>query len=115
VLLAPDGAVPATDFYGLQVWGSYANTLVIHSNYMPLGYTVVLATGGPNSENNPIGFREHVNPAYQGLRHIPGQGSYPIVDSFFARGFGVGTRHRGAAVVTQITTATTYTPPVVPK
>jgi hypothetical protein len=41
-------------------------------------------------------------------------GPYPIVDSFFARGFGVGTRHRGAAVVTQITTNTSYTPPVIP-
>jgi hypothetical protein len=36
------------------------------------------------------------------------------VDSFFARGFGVGTRHRGAAVVTQITTNAAYTPPVIP-
>lgn len=108
------GPVPNADFFGLQVWGSYANTLVIHSNFLPVGYAVVLATGGPNVDINPIGFREHVNPAYQGLRHIPGAGPYPIVDSFFARGFGVGTRHRGAAVVTQITTNTTYTPPVIP-
>jgi hypothetical protein len=79
-----------------------------------VGYAVVLATGGPNVDINPIGFREHVNPAYQGLRHIPGAGPYPIVDSFFARGFGVGTRHRGAAVVTQITTNTTDTPPLIP-
>jgi hypothetical protein len=35
-----------------------------------VGYAVVLATGGPNVDINPIGFREHVNPAYQGLRHI---------------------------------------------
>lgn len=108
------GPIPNADFYGLQVWGSYANCLVIHTNFLPVGYTVVLATMGPNSDLNPVGFREHVNPAYQGLRHIPGQGPYPLVDSFFARGFGVGTRHRGAAVVTQITTGSTYTPPVVP-
>ena len=108
------GPIPNADFYGLQVWGSYSNALVIHTNFLPAGYTVVLATMGPNSDMNPVGFREHVNPAYQGLRHIPGSGPYPIVDSFFARGFGVGTRHRGAAVVTQITTNTTYTPPVIP-
>jgi hypothetical protein len=87
---------------------------VIHTNFLPQGYVVVLATGGANSEANPVGLREHVNPAYQGLRHIPGHGSYPIVDSFFARGFGVGTRHRGAACVMQITTNTSYTPPVIP-
>ena len=49
--------------------------------------------------------REHTNTAYQGLRHIPGHWhGYPLQDSFFARGFGVGTRHRGAAIVCQITT-----------
>jgi hypothetical protein len=35
------------------------------------------------------------------------------VDSFFVRGFGTGTRHRGAAVVAQITTNASYTAPVV--
>jgi hypothetical protein len=34
-----------------------------------------------------------------------------LQDSFFAQGFGVGTRNRGAALVCQITTATTYTAP----
>jgi hypothetical protein len=108
------GPTPASDYQGLHVWGSYANALVIQTNFIPANYAVVLATGGPNSDANPVGFREHVNPAYQGLRHIPGNGPYPIVDSFFARGFGVGTRHRGAAVAIQITANTTYTPPVIP-
>jgi hypothetical protein len=76
-------------------------------------YAVLIATGGPNSDSNPVGFREHINPAYQGLRHIPGRGPYPIQESFFARGFGTGTRHRGAAVVVQITTDLTYTPPTI--
>jgi hypothetical protein len=108
------GPVPASEFNGLQVWGSYANALVIHTNFLPAGYTILLATGGPNSDINPVGFREHVNVAYQGLRHIPGAGPYPIVDSFFARGFGVGTRHRGAAVAMQTTTNASYTAPVIP-
>jgi hypothetical protein len=64
-------------------------------------------------DSNPVGFREHINPAYQGLRHIPGRGPYPIQESFFARGFGTGTRHRGAAVVVEITTDLTYTPPTI--
>ena len=75
------------------------------------GYAALVATGGPNNDSNPVGFREHINPAYQGLRHIPGQGPYPLMDSFFARGFGVGTRHRGAAVVCQITENASYTAP----
>lgn len=107
------GPIPNAEYNGLQVWGSYANALVIKSNYMPIGYATVIATGGPNSDVNPVGFREHVNPAYRGLRHIPGRGPYPIQESFFARGFGTGTRHRGAAVVTQITTNGSYTAPTI--
>ena len=60
-----------------------------------------------------VGLRHHVNPAYQGLRHIPGHGPYPIQESFFARGFGVGVRHRSAAVVMQVTTNATYVPPTI--
>lgn len=105
------GSIPNAEYNGLQVWGSYDNALIIKSNYMPQGYAAVIATGGPNSDVNPVGFREHVNVAYQGLRHIPGPGPYPIQESFFARGFGVGSRHRGAAVVCQITESANYTAP----
>jgi hypothetical protein len=92
--------------------GSYGGALLIQSNYVPRYYAALIATGAPNSDANPVGFREHVNPAYQGLRHIPRNGPYPIQDSFYVRGFGVGTRHRGAAVATQITTDTSYTAPM---
>ena len=106
------GPVPNAEFNGLQVWGSYAGALLIQSNFVPKGYVAVVASGGPNDDLNPVAMREHTNTAYQGLRHIPGhwQG-YPLQDSFFARGFGVGTRHRGAAIVCQITTGTSYTAP----
>ncbi|GFG73592.1 hypothetical protein [Mycobacterium botniense] len=107
------GPIPNSDYNGLRVWGSYKNALVIQSYYLPQGYAIVAATGGPNSDANPVGVRQHVNPAYQGLRHIPGHGPYPLVDSVFVRGFGTGTRHRGAAVVAQITTNASYTAPVV--
>ena len=49
----------------------------------------VVATGGPNSDVNALGFREHVHESYQGHRHIPGRGPYPIQDRFFVRSFGV--------------------------
>jgi hypothetical protein len=89
------GAVPPADFNGLQVQGSYGDAWLIESHYVPAGYVIAGATGGLDSGLNPVGFRQHVNPAYQGLRHFPGhcQG-YPLQDSFFARGFGVEVRHR---------------------
>ncbi|OBK18591.1 hypothetical protein A5636_20290 [Mycobacterium asiaticum] len=107
------GAVPPADFNGLQVLGSYGDAWLIESHYVPAGYVIVAATGGLDSDMNPVGFRQHVNPAYQGLRHIPGRGPYPLQDSFYARGFGVGVRHRSAAVVMQITTNGSYTPPTI--
>lgn len=55
--------------------------------------------------------RKHPNPSYQGLRHVPGRGPYLLQDSLYARGFGVGVRHRGSAVVMQVTTNGSYTPP----
>ena len=100
---------------GLQVLGSYGDAWLIQSHYVPSGYVIVAATGGLDSDMNPVGFREHVNAAYHGLRQIPGRGPYPLQDSFYAgvRGFGVGARHRGAAVVMQVTTNTSYTAPTI--
>jgi hypothetical protein len=100
------GAIPPTDFNGLKVWGSNGNAWLLQS-------IAVVASSGPGSDTNPVGVRKHINPAYQGLRHIPGLGPYPLVDSFYARGFGVGVRHRSAAAVCQITTASTDTPPTI--
>jgi hypothetical protein len=68
------GPIPNSEYNGLQVWGSYGGALVIQSNYVPRYYVAVVATGGPGSSLNPVGFRQHVNPVYQGLRHIPGNG-----------------------------------------
>ena len=105
------GTTPPDKFNNLDVWGSYGGALVIKSLYVPTGYVAAVATGGPNSDVNPVGFREHVDEDYQGLRHIPGSGPFPIQDSFYQRSFGVGVRHRAAAVVAQVTAGSTYTPP----
>ena len=100
-------------FNGLPVLGSYGPAFLIESNFIPSGYVGVVATNGPNSLSNVIGVREHPNTAYQGLRQIPGTGVYPIVESFSARGFGVGVRQRGAAVAIQVTSETTYSAPTI--
>jgi hypothetical protein len=107
------GAVPPPDFNGLKVQGAYGDAWFVETNYMPSGYVIRVATGGAESDMSPVGFRQHENAAYQGLRHIPGPGPYPLQDSFYARGFGVGVRHRGAAVALQVTMNVSYTPPVI--
>lgn len=106
------GKVAPGEFHSLPVLGSYGPAWLIESEFIPAGYFTVVASGGPNSSMNPVAFRQHTNPAYQGLRVIPGRDQrYPLQDSFFARGFGTGVRHRGAAVCVQVTTSATYTAP----
>ena len=86
---------------------------MIQSYFIPKGWAAMVASGGPNSVDNPIGVREHDNSAYQGLRLIPGNGKYPLQDAMFARAIGVGVRHRGAAVAIQITAGSSYTAPAI--
>ncbi|WP_278313736.1 hypothetical protein [Lolliginicoccus levis] len=106
------GKVAPGEFHNLPVLGSYGPAWLIESEFIPAGYVAVVASGGPNSATNPVALRQHPNLAYQGLRVIPGRDQrYPLQDSFFARGFGTGIRHRGAAACLQVTTNPTYTAP----
>lgn len=98
-------------YKGLPVFGSYGHALVITSNLIPAGYVAVAATGGPNSEVNPIAIRQHANTAFHGLRIIPGAEKYPLQNSYLQRSFGVGTRRRGAAAVIQVKASGDYEPP----
>lgn len=94
--------------------GTYGPFHIVEDLYIPTGYVAGFASGGSFNINNPIGFREHKNPAYRGLQHIPGQRSdYPLTDSFFRRGFGTGVRQRGAGFIVQVTTSPTYTVPAI--
>ncbi|OBY30483.1 hypothetical protein ACT18_17695 [Mycolicibacter kumamotonensis] len=102
------------EYNGLKVEGSYGPAMLIQSDFVPPEYVIVTASYGKNSPYNPVAFREHPNAAYQGLRLIPGSWlGYPIIESFAARGCGVGTRHRGGAVAVQVTTDAAYTAPVI--
>lgn len=123
--------VPNPAYYGGKVWvadngsyvggpqgtvegeiGTYGPFHVVEEQYIPAGYLVSVVTGGEDNISNPIGIREHANAAYRGLKLIPGQRSqYPLVDSFYRRGFGTGIRHRGAGAVMQITANSSYTVP----
>lgn len=114
-LAPPDGIIggrPAATYQGLTVAGSYGPWTIIEEDYIPVGYVMAFATGGILAATNPVGLREHVNAALRGLRIIPGsRAGYPLLDSFYNRGFGTGIRHRGAGVVMQITANAAYAIP----
>lgn len=98
------GSRPPNTWNGLAVVGSYMNILIIEEDYIPTNYFMMFATGGAGNLQNIVGLREHANTAYRGLRLLPGNNQrYPLVDSYYSRGFGTGIRQRGGAVVMQIT------------
>jgi hypothetical protein len=97
---------------GLNVSGRYGSWLIVQDDYVPPGYMVGFATGGENQATNPVGIREHQNAGLRGLRLVKGRDNdYPLVDSFYQRGFGTGVRHRGAGLVMQVTASASYTIP----
>lgn len=106
------GTRPVNSYRGLQVKGSYADILIIQEDYIPAGYMLLLGSGGAGALTNPVGIREHANAAYRGLRLLPGNRTgYPLVDSFYTRGFGTGVRQRGGAAVMQVSANASYTIP----
>lgn len=110
VVFPQGGAIPA-QVQGLPVSGAYGPWLIVENDYIPAGYMVGIATGGEMQATNPVGVRQHQNPGLRGLRLVKGrQPDYPLIDSFYNRGFGTGVRHRGAGVVMKIT-AGAYTIP----
>lgn len=89
--------------------GTYGPFHVVEEGYVPAGYMAAIVTGGPENLQNPIGIREHANPAYRGLKIIPGARSdYPLLDSFYRRGFGTGIRQRGGGAIMQVKASGTY-------
>lgn len=108
------GSQVSANFRGMNVIGSYGTLLIVEEDYIPAGYVAAFASGGDANLNNPIGFREHANTALRGLRLVKGQqNDYPLIDSYYARGFGTGVRQRGAGMIMQITASPTYTAPAV--
>lgn len=107
------GQRPASTWRGLDAIGSYGPWLVVQNDLFPEGYVMGTASGGPENVGNPVGFRQHENPSLRGLRLVKGPNpDYPLIDSFYNRGFGTGIRQRGASAILQLTTSPTYTPPV---
>lgn len=105
---------PSPVYKGMKVIGSYGDALIVQEDYIPAGYMVAFATGGLNSLTNPLGIREHANTTYRGLRLVKARtADYPLQDSYYQRGFGVGIRQRGSAAIMQIKASGSYAPPTV--
>ncbi len=106
------GDKPPAEFNGLKVSGGYGPALVIEHPLIPVGYVLAVATAGVGHVLNVVGFREHTNPSYRGLRLIPGPSqTYPLTGSFYSRSFGCGVRLRGAAAIMQIKANGDYVAP----
>jgi hypothetical protein len=106
------GGQVANQLEGLSVSGTYGPVIVVEENTVPAGYMAMISTGGAANLNNPVGIREHQNTSLRGLRLVKGPNAdYPLIDSFYQRGFGTGVRHRGGAVIMQIKAAGAYAPP----
>lgn len=104
-----EGGQPPAVYQGLNVAGRYGPWLVIEEGYIPSNYMVGLATGGEIAASNPVGIREHQNPGLRGLQLVKGRtDDYPLIDSFYRRGFGTGIRQRGAGVVMEVTADAAY-------
>lgn len=103
------GSQPPSTWNGLKVVGSYGDMLIIEESYIPEGYFLMFGTGGEGDLQNLVGLREHANPAYRGLRLLPGnQQRYPLIDSYYSRGFGTGIRQRAGGVIMQLKASGTY-------
>lgn len=108
-VVGAQGSAPA----GLEVQGYIGRWVIVELDDIPPGYMLGMSTGGSLSPQNIVGYRRHENPSIQGLRLIEGpRTNYPIVDSVYDGYAGFGVRHRGAAVVMQLT-AGAYAVPTV--
>jgi hypothetical protein len=106
------GNQPAPSYAGVRVVGKYGDLLILENDLFPAGYITIVGTGGSANLNNPVGLREHRDPNLRGLKLVKGvQPDYPLMDSFYTRGFGTGVRQRGGSAVMQIKPSGTYTAP----
>lgn len=114
VPIVVDGQVVGTQrggAFGLTAEGYFGKLVIVENNEIPAGYVLATVSGGLFSSQNVVGLRRHENPSARGLRLIEGGNSrYPLIDSVYDGYVGAGVRHRGAAVVLQITGGA-YAPP----
>ena len=64
------GDLAPGDFHGIPLLGSYGESWLLRSPIVPADYVIVASSYGPDHPLNPVGFRSHPLPSYQGLRQI---------------------------------------------
>jgi hypothetical protein len=98
---------------GLTVIGTYGPLTIVQEDFLPTTHILAFASGGADNLQNPVGLRQHANSALHGLRLVKGRNAdYPLIDSFWAAGFGTGIRQRGAGIAIALTTAAYAVPAV---
>lgn len=105
------GALPPSDFSGLEVIGSFGKALIVESYYAFAGYVVGVAVAGSNSPRNVLARRSHPRRELKGVQIVPGASRYPLVGAYYSLGVGFGVRNRGAAAVMQIKASGSYVAP----
>lgn len=106
------GATPmrqaAIDNGVMQAGTTIAGVRCVFSEFVPSGYFAVM-----DATVKPLGRRQHLNPAYRGLRmeDIVNDPLNPLVGKYFRRRIGFAARHLGAATVRQLVASTSYTNP----
>lgn len=106
------GGRPQSSYAGLNAIGKYGDILIVEDDMFPVGYIVLVGSGGPQNLNNPVGLRQHARPELRGMRLVKGRDAdYPLIDSFYNRGIGSGIRQRGGSAVMQIKASGSYAPP----
>lgn len=106
------GAPALTNLPGFVTVGSYGPFSIVEDDMIPAGYLFAFGTGGELASGNPVGVREHDNPAGRGLQLLAGPDrEYPLRESYYVHGFGTGIRQRSAGVLMQVTTSATYSTP----
>lgn len=99
---------------GLTVIGTYGPLTIVQDDWLPTTHIMTFATGGPENLLNPVGLREHAQPGLRGLRLVKGRNpDYPLIDSFWATGFGTGIRQRGGGIMLELSVNASYTVPAV--
>lgn len=97
---------------GLTVIGNYGPLIIVSDDWLPTTHVLSFATGGESSLVNPVGIRQHAQSSLRGLRLVKGRNpDYPLIDSFWAVGFGTGIRHRGGGIVLELTADASYEAP----
>lgn len=93
-----------TGIPGLDAEGYFGKLVIVENNDIPVGYLLAHATGGQFASQNVVGLRQHENPGIRGMRLIEGPvARYPLIDAVYDGYLGAGVRHRGGAVVMQVT------------